>query len=113
MQIETVQVGYYFLPIVLNFQEIVGKISDDEFENFCRHNPDVELELTKEGELVIMPPTGGETGIRNFTLIGNFFNWLEKEKAESVLIRQPFSFCRTAQSVRLIWRGRPVKSGML
>ncbi len=28
-----------------------------------------------------MPPTGGETGIRNFTLIGNFFNWLEKDKS--------------------------------
>jgi Uma2 family endonuclease len=28
-----------------------------------------------------MPPTGGETGIRNFTLIGVFFNWLEKDKS--------------------------------
>jgi Uma2 family endonuclease len=80
MQIETVQVGHYFLPIVLNFQETVGKMSDDDFEKFCRFNPDLEIEQTKEGELVIMPPTGGETGIRNFTLIGNFFNWLEKNK---------------------------------
>ena len=81
MQVETVLVDNSFLPIVLDFRDVLEKISDDEFENFCRHNPDVELELTEEGELVIMPPTGGETGIRNFTLIGNFFNWLEKDKS--------------------------------
>jgi Uma2 family endonuclease len=66
---------------VLNFREVLEKISDDEFERFCRHNPDVEIEMTREGELVIMPPTGGETGIPNFTLIGIFFNWLEKDKS--------------------------------
>ena len=81
MQVETAFVDSSFLPIVLDFRTVLGKISDDEFENFCRHNPDVEIELTKEGELVIMPPTGGETGIRNFTLIGYFFNWLEKDKS--------------------------------
>lgn len=81
MQVETAFVDSSFLPIVLNFRDVLKKISDDEFESFCRHNPDIEIELTKEGELVIMPPTGGETGIRNFTLIGIFFNWLEKDKS--------------------------------
>ena len=81
MQVENAFVDSSFLPIVLNFQDVLEKINDDEFEKFCRHNPDMEIELTKEGELIIMPPTGGETGIRNFTLIGNFFNWLEKDKS--------------------------------
>ncbi len=81
MQIETVPVGEYFLPIVLNFQDVLKKISDDEFENFCRHNPDVEIELTKEGELVIMPPTGGETGNRNFSLIVRFGIWAEEDES--------------------------------
>ncbi len=81
MQTETALIDNYFFPIVLDFRDVLEKISDDEFENFCRHNPDVEIELTKAGELIIMPPTGGETGIRNFTLIGNFFNWLEKDKS--------------------------------
>ncbi len=81
MQVETALIDSSFLPIVLDFRDVLKKINDDEFEDFCRHNPDVEIELTKEGELVIMPPTGGETGIRNFTLIGNFFNWLEKDKS--------------------------------
>jgi Uma2 family endonuclease len=78
MQVETVLVDGSFLPIVLNFQDVLEKMNDDEFEKFCRHNPDMEIELTKEGELVIMPPTGGETGIRNFSLIFEFGKWLEK-----------------------------------
>lgn len=78
MQTESVLTANDFLPIVLDFRDVLEKITDDEFENFCRHNPDVEIELTKEGELVIMPPTGGETGIRNFSLIFEFGKWLEK-----------------------------------
>ncbi len=81
MQTETALVDGSFLPIVLDFRDVLKKINDDEFEIFCRHNPDVEIELTKEGELVIMPPTGGETGIRNFSLIGLFFNWVEKDQS--------------------------------
>lgn len=69
----------YGLPIVLNFQDVLKKLDDEEFEQFCRHNPDLQIELTKEGELVIMPPTGGRTGHRNFSLIGYFFNWAEKD----------------------------------
>ena len=79
MQTETALTGSDFFPVVLNFQDVLKKISDDEFENFCRHNPDVQIELSKEGELIIMPPTGGETGIRNFLLNGYFFNGVEKD----------------------------------
>ena len=81
MQVETAIVDSGVFPIVLNFRELTDKISDDEFENFCRQNPDVEMELTEEGELVIMPPTGGITGNRNFSLIVMFGNWTEKDKS--------------------------------
>ena len=81
MQVETQLADSSFFPIVLDFRDVLEKISDDEFERFCRHNPDVEIELTKEGELVIMPPTGGKTGIRNFSLIGYFYNWVEKNQS--------------------------------
>ena len=81
MQTETAFIDISVFPIVINFQELTNNISDDEFENFCRRNPDVEMEMTKEGELVIMPPTGGITGNRNFSLIGYFFNWLEKDQS--------------------------------
>lgn len=81
MQVETAWVDGSFLPIVLDFRDVLKKISDDEFESLCRHNPDLQIELTEEGELVIMPPTGGETGIRNFSLIFEFGKWLEKDRS--------------------------------
>ncbi len=77
MQVETPVADSAFFPIILDFRELTDKISDDKFESFCRQNPDAELEMTKEGELVIMPPTGGRTGNRNFSLIVVFGNWLE------------------------------------
>ena len=80
MPAETVIAAHDFLPIVLNFRDVLEKMTDDEFENFCRHNPDLEIELTKEGELIIMPPTGGETGISNFSLIFEFGKWLETSR---------------------------------
>lgn len=70
-----------FFPLVLNFQDVLKKLTDDEFEDFCRHNPDVQIELTKEGDLILMPPTGGETGIRNFSLIFEFGKWLEQNQS--------------------------------
>jgi len=67
------------LPLVLNFRDVIEKLNDEEFERFCRHNPDMKIELTEEGELIVMPPTGGKTGIRNFSLIGEFYGWVEKD----------------------------------
>ncbi len=69
----------YPASIVLNFQEVLKKLSDEDFEDFCRQNPDLKIELTKEGELIVMPPTGGRAGYRNFSLIVEFGKWSEKD----------------------------------
>lgn len=81
MQTETAFVDSSVFPIVINFRALLDEISDDRFEDFCRQNPDVEMEMTKEGELIIMPPTGGETGIRNFAIIFEFGKWMEKKSS--------------------------------
>jgi Uma2 family endonuclease len=39
-----------------------------QFRELCRENRDVRLELTAKGELVVMPPTGWESGRRNSDL---------------------------------------------
>jgi hypothetical protein len=44
----------------------VFKLTDEQFEQLAAANQDLQLELTAKGELIIMPPTGGETGNRNF-----------------------------------------------
>jgi Uma2 family endonuclease len=51
------------------------KLSDDQFENLISANRDSKFELTATGELLIMSPTGGETGNRNFELYIDLGNW--------------------------------------
>ncbi|HEV7842757.1 MAG TPA: Uma2 family endonuclease [Pyrinomonadaceae bacterium] len=67
-------------PLVLHFQPIMKKLSDEEFYEFCRANDHWRIERTAEGDVIIMPPTGGKTGIRNFKLIGQFFAWIEADQ---------------------------------
>jgi len=66
-------------PLVLHFGPILQRMNDHEFFEFCRRNPDLRMERTREGDLIIMVPTGGETGRRNFTLAGLFFAWVESD----------------------------------
>ncbi len=54
------------------------KFTDEEFEQIVAFNQELRLELTAEGELIIMSPTGGETGNRNFDLIGQIWFWSRK-----------------------------------
>ncbi|MBD2345947.1 Uma2 family endonuclease [Anabaena subtropica] len=51
------------------------KLTDEEFEQIVAVNQELRLELTADGELVIMSPTGGETGNRNFDLLGQLWLW--------------------------------------
>ena len=55
------------------------RISDDALFELCRINRDLRIERTADGEIVIMAPTGGETGARNFTLIGQFYVWASRD----------------------------------
>lgn len=43
----------------------VGILTDEAFYQLCQVNPDLKLERSAKGELIIMPPTGGESGRRN------------------------------------------------
>jgi len=56
------------LPPTLN-------MTQEQFAELAQINQDVRLELTAKGELIIMPPTGGETGDRNFELDGQLWLW--------------------------------------
>jgi Uma2 family endonuclease len=63
-------------PLVLHLTPTLQRMSDHEFFELCQKNPDWSIEQTAEGDLVIMPPTGGGTGRRNFDLIRIFGAWV-------------------------------------
>jgi len=45
------------------------RLSPEQFELVCQANPDAVLELSAEGHLITMTPTGSETSSRNSTLV--------------------------------------------
>jgi len=55
------------------------RLSDDALFELCRINRSLRIERTADGEIVIMAPTGGETGTRNFSLIGQFYLWVRRD----------------------------------
>ena len=44
------------------------QLTPEQFERVCQANPDAVLELDADGQLMVMTPTGGETGSRNSEL---------------------------------------------
>jgi len=50
-------------------------LTDEAFYELCRANPDVKFERTATGELVVMSPTGGESGHRNADIIIDLGIW--------------------------------------
>lgn len=69
--------------ITINFNNIM-KLTDDQFYQLCRDNPDVKLERNQWGKLIVMPPTGGETGNRNSEMNAEFVIWNRKTKLGKV-----------------------------
>ncbi|MBF2083641.1 Uma2 family endonuclease [Thermoleptolyngbya sp. C42_A2020_037] len=50
-------------------------LTDEQFEQLARANRDVRIERSATGELILMPPTGGETGNRNLEIITDLGIW--------------------------------------
>ncbi|MBD1880814.1 Uma2 family endonuclease [Coleofasciculus sp. FACHB-T130] len=50
-------------------------LTDEQFFQLCQNNPDLRFERTASGELIIMPPTGSETGNRNIDLSYQLQAW--------------------------------------
>lgn len=65
--------------ITLNVPPSVA-LTDEQFYHLCMANEEWRMELTAEGELVIMPPTGGESGIRNSELNLQVSLWNRKTR---------------------------------
>jgi Uma2 family endonuclease len=57
------------MPITINLKTFADKISDQDFERICADNPETKFETTKEGMLIVMSPTGSESGRKNSSLL--------------------------------------------
>jgi Uma2 family endonuclease len=64
-------------PVKLNIQGL--KITDEQFTLLCQENPEFRLELTAQGELIIMPPTGSKSGWRSGRSYYALTNWADED----------------------------------
>ena len=55
-------------------------MSDAEFFRFCRDNDELRIERDAQGNIIIMPPTGFNTGTRNTKLTSKLDQWNEKSQ---------------------------------
>ncbi|MEG4011668.1 MULTISPECIES: Uma2 family endonuclease [unclassified Microcoleus] len=69
--------------ITLNLNSII-KLTSEQFYQLCESNPDLKLERSANGELIAMPPTGGETGKRNSKLNLQVGIWNEQTELGEV-----------------------------
>ncbi|MCC3416029.1 MAG: Uma2 family endonuclease [Microcoleus sp. PH2017_29_MFU_D_A] len=51
------------------------ELTDDQFYELCQHHRDYKFERNAKGELLMVPPTGGETGNRNMDLSYQLQSW--------------------------------------
>ncbi|MCF4966210.1 hypothetical protein CV014_03395 [Nostoc sp. CMAA1605] len=55
-------------------------VSHEQFVQLALVNRDLQLERTAEGELIVMPPTGSDTGKRNLDITGQLWLWNRQAK---------------------------------
>lgn len=56
------------------------ELSDDAFYELCQTNRDLRFERTAQGELIIMPPVGGEGSSREADAIAQLWTWNKQVK---------------------------------
>jgi len=56
----------------------IFELSDEQFYQLYRRNPDIHFERNASGGLIVIPPTGGVSGNRNFSLTTQLGMWVEK-----------------------------------
>ncbi|NES99222.1 MAG: Uma2 family endonuclease [Sphaerospermopsis sp. SIO1G1] len=64
--------------LTVNLKSLI-EMTDEQFFQLCQNNRELRFERNANGELIIMPPTGGETGNRNGRLNQQLFNWTDTD----------------------------------
>jgi Uma2 family endonuclease len=66
-------------PVVLKLTPAIN-LTDDQLFELCQLNRDWRIEYTAQGELIVMPPTGGETSNRNAEITFQVQSWTRQDQ---------------------------------
>ncbi|MDX6498926.1 MAG: hypothetical protein QOG23_2186 [Blastocatellia bacterium] len=61
--------------------DVHSVLTGEDFDQLVRDNPELRMELTATGELILMSPTGSKTGLRNAELNRQFGNWAKANRS--------------------------------
>ena len=61
------------LPITIDLSSV--HLTDEQFYQLCLSNPDLQMERTPSGALVLMSPVGGESGNQEIELGADLVIW--------------------------------------
>jgi len=67
-----------YVPTVFDFSAL--RLSDEQFESLARNHPDLDLEMSAEGELIIAAPTLPDTGWKNNELSLLVTSWAKRDQ---------------------------------
>jgi Uma2 family endonuclease len=68
----------------LDLRPLIDSINDEELQLLSSRNPDLKFETDAHGNLIVMPPTGSESGEKNGNLFGQVWNWNRQYKLGKV-----------------------------
>jgi len=63
--------------LVLDFSDV--GLTDDQFFRLCRDNGDFHIEMSGEGELIIMTPNRPKTGRKHAKILQHLANWADRD----------------------------------
>ena len=64
-------------PVVLKFTPNT-QFTDDELFEFCVANKELRIERDKNGQIIVMPPTGSLSSSHNLTVASLLWNWNQR-----------------------------------
>jgi Uma2 family endonuclease len=67
------------LPIDVSSLMTLPQMSDAQFYEFCRTNPELRIERNANGEVIVMPPAFSDTGNRNIKISAQVQNWADED----------------------------------
>ena len=68
------------VPWIVDLSAVMSQASmtDEQFYAFCQTNPDLRIERTAKGEVIIVPPAFSDTGNRNLKISQQVANWADQ-----------------------------------
>ena len=68
------------MTYTIDIRAFTNKISDQTLAQLCRTNPEIKFEIDAQGRLIVMSPTGSESGKRNGDLLIQIGVWNRQTK---------------------------------